>query len=660
MRKQRMLVCLMFVLTILTSQILAQVAINTDGSTYDPSSMLDVKSSNKGFLPPRVALTAVNVASPVTSPAVGLMVYNTATAGTAPNNVYPGNYYWNGVRWIPLTAPNGTNAGDMLYWNGIQWTGVPVGSSGQTLILNGSVPTWAAQATSAPTVATNSVSNLSSISATCGGNVIDGGALVTARGVCWSLSANPTISDPKTTDGAGAGSFTSNITGLTPNTLYNVRAYATNSVGTGYGNDVAFTTININTTGVSNITLTTATSGGTISGDGGNPITARGVCWSPYPNPTTLNSKTTDGSGTGSFVSNLTGLTANTVYYVRAYATNNLTTMYGNEVNFITNPTVAVVNTGDTSNTTQNTANVGGEVISDGGAPVTQRGICWNTSSNPTTSNNKNICGSGMGAYIGLMTGLSPNTNYYVRAYAINSVGTSYGNNVNVKTKGVLPVVTTDEVTSVTATTALAFGYVSSAGNPTATERGFCWRTTANPTINHNKVTCGSGAGAFNGVLDKLAPNTTYHIRAYATNSAGTTYGANLTFTTTNAYYEGFETGFPTTWSGIGWGVTTTGSPYELYHCLLANQVGDSVQFTRTITSTPNGFISFYYHGVEGYWGGHVSTSFYIDNVLKMTFSEDNWTLHSYTVPSGTHTFKWKVIGQEVPGAYIDYIIVSQ
>jgi|GEM_PF-1574565 len=639
----------------------AQVAINTDGSTSDASAMLDVKSSNKGFLPPRVALTAVNVTAPVANPAVGLLVYNTATAGTAPNNVYPGNYYWNGVRWIPLTAPNGTNAGDMLYWNGVQWTGVPVGSNGQTLTLSGSVPTWAARIANAPTVATSSVSNISSISATCGGNVNDGGALVTARGVCWSLLANPTTTDPKTTDGSGAGSFISNITGLTPNALYHVRAYATNSVGTNYGNDVAFTTININTTGVSNITLTTATSGGTISGDGGNPITARGVCWSTSPGPTTVNSKTTDGSGIGTFTSDLTELTGNTTYYVRAYATNSLGTMYGNEINFITNPTAPVVNTTDSSNVTQTTAMTGGEVMSECGAPVTMRGVCWNTSSNPTTANNKTINGSGIGAFASLMTALTPNTTYYVRAYATNSMGTSYGNNIIVKTKGTLPVVTTDEIPSVTATTALAFGNVTSGGNPAATERGFCWRTSPNPTVNHSKLACGSGAGAFNGALDKLAPNTTYHVRAYATNSAGTTYGADLTFTTTNAYYEGFETGFPTIWSGIGWGVSTTGSPYELYHCLLANQVGDSVQFTKTITSTPNGNVSFYYKGNCYYGDDCVSTSFYIDNVLQSTFGEGSWTLHSYSIPSGTHTFKWKVVNNPyyIPGAYIDYIMVS-
>ena len=85
------------------SALFAQVAVNTDGSTYDVSAMLDVKSTTKGFLPPRVALTAVNVAAPVTTPATGLLVYNTATAGTSPNNVVPGNYYWNGTRWVAVS-----------------------------------------------------------------------------------------------------------------------------------------------------------------------------------------------------------------------------------------------------------------------------------------------------------------------------------------------------------------------------------------------------------------------------------------------------------------------------------------------------------------------------------------------------------------------------
>jgi hypothetical protein len=93
-----------------------------------------------------------------------------------------------------------------------------------------------------PTLTTTDATNITVNSATSGGVITkDGGKAVTAYGVCWSTSSNPTTSDSHTTDGKGAASFTSNITGLTPNTLYYVRAYATNSVGTAYGNEISFT-----------------------------------------------------------------------------------------------------------------------------------------------------------------------------------------------------------------------------------------------------------------------------------------------------------------------------------------------------------------------------------------------------------------------------------
>ena len=94
-----------------------------------------------------------------------------------------------------------------------------------------------------PTVTTATMSDITANSATSGGNVTsDGGATVTARGVCWSTSQNPTVSDDHTTDGSGTGSFTSNLTNLTPGTTYYVRAYATNSMGTAYGSEESFTT----------------------------------------------------------------------------------------------------------------------------------------------------------------------------------------------------------------------------------------------------------------------------------------------------------------------------------------------------------------------------------------------------------------------------------
>ena len=117
-------------LLLFSSTMFAQVGINADNSAPNSSAGLDVSFTNKGLLPPRIALTAINSADPITNPAIGLLVYNTATTGTPPNNVIPGNYYWNGTRWIAVNPPQGVNAGDMLYWNGTQWVGVPAGSNG--------------------------------------------------------------------------------------------------------------------------------------------------------------------------------------------------------------------------------------------------------------------------------------------------------------------------------------------------------------------------------------------------------------------------------------------------------------------------------------------------------------------------------------------------
>jgi uncharacterized protein (TIGR02145 family) len=129
-------------LLLISSAMFAQIGINSNNSTPDASAGLDVNFNNKGFLPPRVALTAINSALPVAAPATGLLVYNTAIAGTPPNNVLTGYYFWNGTKWIPVAAPQGTNVGDMQYWNGTQWVSIPVGSNGQVLTLTNGVPAW--------------------------------------------------------------------------------------------------------------------------------------------------------------------------------------------------------------------------------------------------------------------------------------------------------------------------------------------------------------------------------------------------------------------------------------------------------------------------------------------------------------------------------------
>lgn len=193
-----------------------------------------------------------------------------------------------------------------------------------------------------PTVTTKSITQVTQTSAKSGGNVTNnGGDIVTSRGVCWSTMNNPTLDQNSTSDGTGNGNFESNIEGLTPDTEYFVRAYATNSIGISYGNEVSFKTnpiisISLTTNAVTSITSTTAVSGGTITSNGGGNISARGVCWNTSGSPTILDTRTTDGTGTGSYTSNLTGLLDGTIYYVRAYATNEAGTTYGEQYSFIT------------------------------------------------------------------------------------------------------------------------------------------------------------------------------------------------------------------------------------------------------------------------------------------------------------------------------------
>ena len=216
-----------------------------------------------------------------------------------------------------------------------------------------------------PVLTTTEVSAITQTTATSGGNITsDAGSSVTARGVCWSTKANPTIADSKTSDGAGVGSFTSSITGLAANTTYFVRAYATTSVGTAYGSAYQITTDVIlppvlTTIEVTAITQTAAASGGNITSDGGSSVTARGVCWATTTNPTIAGSKTSDGAGVGTFPSSITGLAASTTYYVRAYATTSVGTAYGNEKSFISNPDLAYGTMTDIDGNVYHTINIG-------------------------------------------------------------------------------------------------------------------------------------------------------------------------------------------------------------------------------------------------------------------------------------------------------------
>ena len=186
----------------------------------------------------------------------------------------------------------------------------------------------------------------------------------------------------------------------------------------------------VTTSAARSIASRQATLGGEVTRDGRSNITTRGVCFNTSPNPTTSNRKAATGAATGTFSGDATGLNPGTTYYARAYATNAQGTAYGNQITFTTNPEPPVVVTACISDVPTTSATGGGRVISDGGATVTARGVCWSSSSiDPDLSSAEGYTtdGTGTGDFTSSIRGLTTGKTYFVRAYATNSAGTSYG-----------------------------------------------------------------------------------------------------------------------------------------------------------------------------------------------------------------------------------------
>lgn len=405
---------------------------------------------------------------------------------------------------------------------------------GGVLFLNGCKPDPVA-----PTLTTTAASSITINSASTGGNITsNGGADITARGVCWALTTQPLVSGSHTSDSQGDGSFISNLTGLTPGTKYYVRAYAENKAGTSYGNEVSFMTTSLavpvlTTIEATGITSNSAVSGGNITSDGGASVSSRGVCWAVSANPTIDDSNTANGTGTGSFVSNLNGLLPGTTYYARAYATNGVGTAYGNDITFTTTQVAPTLTTTPATNITYNSAVSGGNITSTGGAPIDDKGVCWSITTGPVATGSHASSGAGSGTYTSNITGLNPGITYYIRAYAKNSAGTSYGNQLNFTTNSVTaPTLTTNSVSGITMTSAVSGGNITSENGDPVSERGVCWNTTGSPTTSNPKTTDGIGMGSFISHMDGLLAGTTYYVRAYATNTGGTAYGNEISFTT--------------------------------------------------------------------------------------------------------------------------------
>jgi hypothetical protein len=203
-------------------------------------------------------------------------------------------------------------------------------------------------------------------------------------------------------------------------------------------------------------------------------------------------------------------------------------------------PASATFTTTAASLITGSSATSGGNITSDGGAPVLSRGVCWNTLTAPTIANSKTSDGSGIGVFSSSITALQPVTTYYVRAYTMNISTISYGNEISFTTLPVIPTLAaTTTATLISGSGATSGGNVTSTGGASIIERGICYSTTPGPTTANFKVIDPSpGAGVFTGNISGLLSTTTYYVRSYAINSVGTAYGTVISFKT----YPGLTT----------------------------------------------------------------------------------------------------------------------
>lgn len=293
-----------------------------------------------------------------------------------------------------------------------------------------------------PTVQTGEVIEVESNTATASGKVTHLGYVtsIAQHGHIWGETQELTTAlKTKTELGTlnAPADFTSKLTGLSANRTYYICAYAVNEKGTAYGEIMSFKTT---TGGMQAPTLAKVTVAGvdtqgatlqcSVTDDGKSAVTGCGFCWNTSPEPTVDNESVACDPSNPTFGTKLSGLKDNTLYYARAYATNEIGTSYSETVEFTTKAvTLPEWGTITVSNITRSQARVSGTLTSDGNSPVTEMGVCWSTHPESTPYDEKQVCPTGTGLNI-QVSGLQPETTYYLRAYAQNSKGIAYSNEV--------------------------------------------------------------------------------------------------------------------------------------------------------------------------------------------------------------------------------------
>lgn len=381
------------------------------------------------------------------------------------------------------------------------------------------------------------VSSITGSSAVLSGTYVGQASNVTKYGLCVSTQSNPTIDNIVA---YGKGEFTNDfsceITGLENNTTYYAKLFVGNDAIISYSEEISFTTSMLSTvvTGeVSNILASEVLFKGQVTSNGNAAITEYGVCWATTELPTINDYKESYPYNTvDNFQCKITKLEPETKYFYRAFAVNSAGVAYGAQKSFTTTkaPKLQGLVISEIAADKIVCADV---VIDTVDSDVKTVGFCWNETGNPVpeANNTVEVVRDENGAITGTILGLQGGTTYYVRPFIISTQGLTYGNEIECKTLSI-PELSIYNVYSITKNTAMEGAVIVDNGGAAIEEKGFCWSTEENPTIDDAKVSVSTDDKIFYGQMEGLIPATMYYVRAYAKNKVGIAYSPNATFVT--------------------------------------------------------------------------------------------------------------------------------
>lgn len=390
-----------------------------------------------------------------------------------------------------------------------------------------------------PVIETSLITNITATTVTCGGSITDeGSSAVISRGVCWSTATSPTIADSKTSDGADAGSFSSTITGLEAVTVYYVRAYATNKVGTGYGMTISFATNGQSPTPmvatVTNLNAISATLNGSVNANYlSTDVTFEYGITTNYGSSITAAQSPIAGNISTSVSADIMGLTPGTIYHYRITAVNSLGTTHSDDIIFTTLGAVPTVITFAATNINATSSTLNGSVNANYLSTITTFELGTTTSYGSTiTASQSPVTGFTNTNVSANVTSLAPCKTYHYRIKTVNSLGTSYGSDLTFTTLGQIPIVTTLAATNISPYGAQLNGTINAnyLESTITFQYGIDVIDTANSITASQSPVTGNTNTNVSASLAGLVEGKTYHYRIVATNSLGTAYGNEVTF----------------------------------------------------------------------------------------------------------------------------------